>query len=36
VLGRLDAFLADTPRSDDVTLLLIRRAGARARPVEAP
>lgn len=28
VLARLDAFLGDAPRSDDVTLLLIRRAGA--------
>jgi phosphoserine phosphatase RsbU/P len=28
LLGRLDAFLGDAPRSDDVTLLLIRRADA--------
>ena len=28
VLARLDAFLGDAPRSDDVTLLLIRRAAA--------
>ena len=28
VLERLDAFLGDAPRSDDVTLLLIRRAAA--------
>jgi phosphoserine phosphatase RsbU/P len=27
VLGRLDAFLGEAPRSDDVTLLLIRRDG---------
>ena len=28
LLARLDAFLGDAPRSDDVTLLLVRRAGA--------
>jgi serine phosphatase RsbU (regulator of sigma subunit) len=30
VLARLDAFLGDAPRSDDVTLLLIRRDGVAA------
>jgi serine phosphatase RsbU (regulator of sigma subunit) len=32
VLARLDAFLGDAPRSDDVTLLLIRRLPAPAMP----
>jgi serine phosphatase RsbU (regulator of sigma subunit) len=36
VLARLDAFLGDAPRSDDVTLLLIRREAAPPVPTPAP
>jgi sigma-B regulation protein RsbU (phosphoserine phosphatase) len=32
VLARVDAFLAGVPRTDDITLVLIRREAAGARP----
>jgi sigma-B regulation protein RsbU (phosphoserine phosphatase) len=36
ILARVDAFLGDAPRSDDITLLLIRREAAPPAPGPAP